>query len=52
MNRLNQDLKALEFRVLHKHVEPLSIRWIFEVGLESAEAIKAANYAAYYSVIC
>ena len=47
LNRLNPELKSEGWRFIHKLVETHSIRWIFEVDLEAAEAIKRADYGAY-----
>lgn len=47
INRLNPELKSEEWRVLHKVVEPHSIRWIFEVDREAADAIRRADFGAY-----
>lgn len=47
LNMLNPRLKSVEWRFLHKIVEAHSIRWIFEVDMEAAEAIKQADFGAY-----
>ncbi|XP_054714416.1 helicase SRCAP-like isoform X1 [Uloborus diversus] len=47
LNRLNPELKSEEWRFIHKVEEPYTIRWIFEVNWEAAEAIKRADYGAF-----
>ena len=46
LQRYNPSLKSVDWRTLQKVVESRYTRWIFEVDLESAEAIKKANFLA------
>lgn len=46
LNRLNPNLKSLEWRVLQVTAEQHSARWIFEVDLEDVEEIRRANFGA------
>lgn len=47
LNRFNPKLNTSCWRVLDKRLESQSARWIFEVDIESAEAIRDANYTVY-----